>query len=352
MLGMIQNVANPGAEEVDVESVHGVSLEGHAKSCLVICARLDEAKEIIATTKALGGQSPNWVGIITPDDAAPGADHAGIPTYAGLNSLAHLVGLQHQKGFDLVTVVVGETAQPLPPDDAAYLARGEPKHGYLVIRLSSLWRSSSGEPETLRVLSPHHYAVKRWLEVGLVIVIGLFLLPVIGLIALGNFLSSPQESIFFRQWRPGLMGKPFLLCKFRSFKKAGHRGAAGVSGVTGRTTPWGNFLRRWRLDELPQLWNVFVGDMALIGPRPLLIEDQPQTHDRLRVRPGLTGWAQINGGHMLSIAQKNALDLFYVRRVSLFFDLKILALTAWRLFKGDQINEDALQQAQREDISA
>jgi O-antigen biosynthesis protein WbqP len=121
-------------------------------------------------------------------------------------------------------------------------------------------------------------------------------------------------------------------------------------------TPIGSFLRKYSLDELPQLWSILRGDMSFVGPRPALFNQHDLISARTvlgvhQVLPGLTGWAQINGGQLLSIQEKNALDLFYVRRVSLLFDLKVLALTAWRLFKGDQLHENSLEQALREQPS-
>ena len=351
MLGMTQNVANSGTQDLVVGDPYGLTLESKSKSCLLIYACVDEAAQILSFSKALQGQELNWAGIMTPDSAARGETLQGIRVQPGLDPLRPLIGLQHQKGFGFVTLVVGETAQPLGPTELDAIGRSDAVQGYQVITLTPFRRAESNKPQSDWPTTLSYYAVKRWLEVCLVVLIGLLLIPVFGLIALGNFISAPKEPIFFRQWRPGLMGKPFLLCKFRSFRCPNDIGGGTEFDPANRATHWGNFLRRWRLDELPQLWNVIIGDMALIGPRPLLMRDQPLTHDRLRVRPGLTGWAQINGGQLLSADQKNALDLFYVRRVSLLFDLKVLALTAWRLFKGDQIHEKSLQQALHEQAS-
>ena len=105
-------------------------------------------------------------------------------------------------------------------------------------------------------------------------------------------------------------------------------------------------LRRTRFDELPQLLNVLVGDMSLIGPRPLLPRDQPPNSAmRLTVRPGITGWAQVNGGILLSPMEKGALDLWYIRNASLWLDLRIIGMTFFRLVKSDRRCEEALAQA-------
>ncbi len=143
----------------------------------------------------------------------------------------------------------------------------------------------------------------------------------------------------FWQVRPGRNGKPFRISKFRTMK-AGHTVNGNRLSDVERTSRFGNWLRRSRLDEIPQLFNILSGDMSFVGPRPLLPIDQPDDKAlRLSVRPGLTGWAQINGGKDLSIEQKGALDHWYVQNASTSLDLKILALTAYLLLNGNAANE-------------
>lgn len=140
-------------------------------------------------------------------------------------------------------------------------------------------------------------------------------------------LGSP---VLFRQVRPGLNGEPFALYKFRTMREAiAEDGQPLTDGQ--RLTPFGQHLRAWSLDELPELWNMLRGDMSLIGPRPLLMEYLPlyspaqmRRHD---FKPGLTGWAQVNGRNALSWDEKFALDIFYVEHRSVRLDLKILWLT-------------------------
>src|SRR5207302_574208 len=113
-----------------------------------------------------------------------------------------------------------------------------------------------------------------------------------------------------------------------------------------RLTGIGSLLRKTRLDELPQLLNVLVGDMSLVGPRPLLPQDQPAAPAvRLMVRPGITGWAQVNGGALLSPAEKEALDEWYIGRAGLAFDLRIVAITALSLIRADRRSAQALARA-------
>jgi lipopolysaccharide/colanic/teichoic acid biosynthesis glycosyltransferase len=145
----------------------------------------------------------------------------------------------------------------------------------------------------------------------------------------------------FTQRRAGLRGEPFVLYKFRSMNDA--RGKDGELLPDGeRLTEFGQFLRRSSLDELPQLWNVLKGDMSLVGPRPLLLDYVPLYDDtqkkRLDVKPGITGWAQINGRNAISWDEKFALDVWYVERRGFWLDVKILALTVWKMLKREGIS--------------
>lgn len=153
-------------------------------------------------------------------------------------------------------------------------------------------------------------------------------------------LGSP---IFFTQVRPGLHGKPFKMIKFRTMTDA--RDADGnLLPDNIRLTAFGRFLRSTSLDELPELWNVLKGDMSLVGPRPLLMEyltrytlEQIRRHE---ARPGITGWAQINGRNAISWEAKFKLDVWYVDNQSFWLDLKILVLTIKKVFVREGISAE------------
>jgi lipopolysaccharide/colanic/teichoic acid biosynthesis glycosyltransferase len=171
--------------------------------------------------------------------------------------------------------------------------------------------------------------LKRCFDLVLALVAAILLAPVLALVALlvRLRLGSP---VLFRQVRPGLHGQPFEMVKFRTMTDArGPDGALLPDAV--RLTPFGQFLRRASLDELPELWNVLRGEMSLVGPRPLLMQYlplySPAQARRHAVRPGVTGWAQVNGRNALSWDEKFAADVWYVDNRSLWLDLKILALT-------------------------
>jgi len=151
-------------------------------------------------------------------------------------------------------------------------------------------------------------------------------------------LGSP---VFFTQVRPGLHGKPFKMVKFRSMTS--ERGTDGeLLPDAVRLTPFGRFLRSTSLDELPELWNVLKGDMSLVGPRPLLMEYlplySPEQARRHEVRPGITGWAQVNGRNALDWEAKFKLDVWYVDHRSLWLDIKILWLTVKKVLVREGIS--------------
>ncbi len=157
-------------------------------------------------------------------------------------------------------------------------------------------------------------------------------------IMVGLSLGRP---IFFKQIRPGLNGKPFQMIKIRTMINL-HDQYGNLLSDADRLTKFGRFLRATSIDELPELWNVFRGDMSLVGPRPLLMEYLPLYSDeqarRHKVRPGITGWAQVNGRNAIGWEEKFKLDVWYVDHQSFWLDLKILWLTALKVTKRDGIS--------------
>ena len=171
--------------------------------------------------------------------------------------------------------------------------------------------------------------------------LGLLLLGV-PLLALGLMVRRKLGGpVFFRQVRPGLHGRPFTLIKFRTMTDT--RGPDGrVLPDADRLTSFGRFLRASSLDELPELWNVLRGDMSLVGPRPLLMEYLPlysiEQARRHEVRPGITGWAQINGRNALSWEAKFKLDVWYVDHHSIWLDFRILWMTVRKVLGQEGIS--------------
>jgi lipopolysaccharide/colanic/teichoic acid biosynthesis glycosyltransferase len=189
--------------------------------------------------------------------------------------------------------------------------------------------------------------IKRVMDVFAAVVLILFLAPVMLLVAVfvAANMGFPVE---FWQRRPGLGGKPFHLYKFRTMR-AGHTPDGRRLSDAERVSRGSKFLRRSRLDELPQLFNILRGDMSLIGPRPLLAKELPrECAARFLVRPGLTGWAQVVGGRDISAMDKLALDIWYVRNASFILDLEIGFRTIPVILFGERISEHLIERAWRD----
>ena len=169
----------------------------------------------------------------------------------------------------------------------------------------------------------------------------LLLLPVITLTAL-ILISKLGLPIFFKQSRPGLNGKIFNIYKFRTMTNECDKDGILLSDEV-RLTEFGKFLRSTSLDELPSLWNVLKSDMSLVGPRPLLLKYLPlystQQVRRHEVKPGITGWAQVNGRNAITWGEKFDLDVWYVDNQSIWLDIKILWLTVKKVIMRDGINQ-------------
>ena len=149
--------------------------------------------------------------------------------------------------------------------------------------------------------------------------------------------------IIFKQSRPGLNGRTFVFYKFRTMNMRTDKDGKLLSDKE-RLTKFGSFLRNTSMDELPSLWNILKGDMSFVGPRPLLIEYIPLYSNRQirrhEVKPGITGWAQINGRNFISWEKKFELDLWYVENQSFWLDMKILFITIFKVISKEGINQD------------
>ena len=182
--------------------------------------------------------------------------------------------------------------------------------------------------------------MKRFIDVLVSLVILVVTAPLMAVLAIGVWLDVGAP-VLFRQERPGLRGRAFTIYKFRTMRSP-TSGEARSATDSRRLTRFGRWLRSTSLDELPEFWNVLRGDMSLVGPRPLLMHylplysaEQNRRHD---VRPGITGWAQVNGRNAISWEEKFRLDLWYVDHRSLAVDLKILFLTLKSVFSRHGIS--------------
>jgi lipopolysaccharide/colanic/teichoic acid biosynthesis glycosyltransferase len=201
--------------------------------------------------------------------------------------------------------------------------------------------------EQARLKARRYWTVKRLVDLVGAACLILLLAPVMGIAAVLVLMDVGAPMLFWQQ-RPGLGGRPFKLYKLRTMGPA-HDALGQVIPDDERVSAIGRFLRRTRMDELPQLFHILFGQMSFVGPRPLLPVDQPVgAAARLLVRPGLTGWAQVKGGRLISAADKAALDLWYVRHASLALDLVILVRTVGMVLFGERTQAEAIRKAWEE----
>jgi sugar transferase EpsL len=185
-------------------------------------------------------------------------------------------------------------------------------------------------------------AIKRLFDLLVASIVLVILSPLLLVVAIlvRLFLGSP---VLFRQQRPGLHGQPFTIYKFRTMTDVCNAQGNLLSDEE-RLTPFGHFLRATSLDELPELFNVLKGDMSLVGPRPLLMRylDRytPEQMRRHEAMPGITGWAQVNGRAAITYEDRFVMDVWYVDHQSLWLDLRIIGLTAGKIFKREGITRE------------
>ncbi len=294
------------------------------------------------------GMGLHIVGIIDDLYDRSGRYFNGIPVLGRASDLERiLVGLAvrgvHPRKI-IVTRAPGEIAEVA----RAAMAAAPWRHGLEIEYLPNLLNMGAAAVAPAGAgRRPAPIAYFRLRRVFDVVVSGsalLALLPLFGLIALVVY-GDVGAPVLFRQARPGRFLRTFTLYKFRTMRPA-LDAAGAILPDHARTSAVGRFLRRSRLDELPQFYNVLIGDMSLVGPRPLLPRDLPAPgFERSRVRPGLTGWAQVHGGRLLAIDDKLALDLWYIRNASPLVDARILRRTLRTLLVGERIDADELRRA-------
>lgn len=191
--------------------------------------------------------------------------------------------------------------------------------------------------------------IKRVIDFVAALVGLIVLSPVFAVVTLGLAIANSGKPFFFQR-RPGRGGKIFSIVKFKTMTD-GRDAEGNLLSDADRLTPVGNFVRKTSLDEIPQLINVLKGDMSLIGPRPLLPEYlalySPQQARRHEVRPGITGWAQVNGRNAVSWEDKFKMDVWYVDHLSFSLDVKILLMTVKKVFKSDGISAEGQATAER-----
>jgi lipopolysaccharide/colanic/teichoic acid biosynthesis glycosyltransferase len=193
---------------------------------------------------------------------------------------------------------------------------------------------------------PSYLRLKRAIDIIGSLALLVMLSPILMIASLLVLLDVGRPILFWQE-RLGWRGRPFLIYKFRTLR-APFESAASLTEKHRQPTFIGRLLRATRIDEIPQLLNVLMGDMSLIGPRPLLPEDQPANAAvRLLVRPGISGWAQVNGGKLVTKAEKEELDAWYIRHASLWEDLRIAAMTVKLLMTRGMASREASADAEQ-----
>ena len=268
-------------------------------------------------------------------------------------------------GIQIKQVVLAQLLDELPVEERRLLQELE-KAGSIDIVHFAQHMGPQAQPDVVRDakdyyqnvtnLAPHMYEkpkglypyVKRAVDLCAALALLLICSP---LILLTWFIVAADVGfpVIFWQQRPGQFGKPFRLYKFRTMRNAGRKAGedrlSHKSGDTLRTSAVGKLLRGLRFDELPQLFHIIAGTMSFVGPRPLLPDDQPAGGElRLSVRPGVTGWAQIHGGDALSPEDKLILDLWYIRHMSLWLDVRIVLRTLLVVLKADMRKAHVIEQ--------
>jgi lipopolysaccharide/colanic/teichoic acid biosynthesis glycosyltransferase len=305
-------------------------------------------------------------GILTQDEREIGCSTHGVRVLAHAESLADTIRTLEVHGVFVDGVVVamevGQLSQPARDAIAAIALEGRIRLELLAETMGLALASAParagdrpspadvfalGDEELDRLAARPIWRVKRALDILLSANLLALLAPLMLLVSIGVALDVGLPVAFWQE-RPGRGGRSFRLRKFRTMRAA-HDDDGRRLADDERISRFGVFLRRSRLDELPQLVDILRGEMSFVGPRPLLPVDQPaDSRARLAVRPGLTGWAQVKGGRGVSIADKTALDLWYMRNASLALDARVLFETARLVLVGESVDEEAIASAWKE----
>jgi lipopolysaccharide/colanic/teichoic acid biosynthesis glycosyltransferase len=328
----------------------------------------------LLSVKEFASQRLQVAGILAEDSNMQGRSIQQKPVLGTVQDLQGILQSLEVHGLVVNTIVVTTSPDQLSPPSLQTLLEAEKSSDVVVQFLSERLgfedsyrkpsvlssqgcNSVSGQRAVARVegvialdcansTAKSFQLAKRVVDVFVAVFLCFLLTPVAVLISLIVALDIGFPVIFWQQ-RPGLYGRPFKVYKFRTMRAAHDEHQRRIPDDQ-RSSAIGQLLRRTRLDELPQLYNVLIGDMSFIGPRPLLPCDQSSDYSaRLSVRPGITGWAQVNGGRIISTSDKLVLDIWYVQNASLVLDLTILFRTVKMVLFGDRINIEALKQARR-----
>jgi lipopolysaccharide/colanic/teichoic acid biosynthesis glycosyltransferase len=277
---------------------------------------------------------------------------AGVRIFSDIYKLPSIIDEYKIHGVAIHEVWVSDNSSYLTKEIDAFLFSQLASLGLKIIKLSDALGLGNNDQITENKTNNKSYVVvknnylilKRLLDIFVSTILVMLSCPIFIFVVFITYFELGRP-IFFWQERAGKFGKPFRLYKIRTLAFPLDQNGQIISDEM-RLSKFGATVRRLRLDELPQLLNIIKGEMSGIGPRPLLPRDQPEDLAiRLAIQPGLTGWAQVNGGELLTVEDKNALDCYYVNNLSLKLDVTIVLLSFRVLFKGVKINQEAIEQA-------
>ena len=308
-----------------------------------------------AAIKLIACQKPATARVVAVLDERPsiiGRSISGVRIAGSIHDLDAILDEYAVHGVEIDQVLHNEW--DISPDAAVVLEEACESRGVtfssiavafnLTAPLASQTSESGQKPAPVTQAIPTYFKLKRVVDVLVSLALLALLAPVALIVALLVLLDVGSPVLFWQE-RIGRGGRRFLLYKFRTYR-APYDWRGDPVPDSERLSAVGRFIRATRLDEIPQLLNILVGDMGLIGPRPLLPKDQPADPSvRLMARPGITGWAQVNGGNFVTPEEKDALDSWYIRHASVWVDLKIVAHTLIIVLTGERFDQRAITNA-------
>ena len=325
---------------------------GNPPCRVLVLAALKSSSATIQTLKTMYGYDVDLIGIVGPDGER-GRVQQGVKILGDVGDLVEILATLETAGRCPDFIVLGDHG--LQGQDYLYQDARCAAPDAAVVKSSELGSLTKFIEDRLHSnrlfpaqIEPNRFVVaKRLIDLAVSSMTLFFLVPLLAIIATSLYLFHGSP-VIFSQLRAGRQLHDFQLLKFRTMKPPLDASGCILKDCE-RITGIGQFLRRTRLDELPQLWNVLLGDMSLIGPRPLLRRDMPNDPailaERYSIRPGITGWAQVNGGIKITNKEKMYLDIFYIRNISSCLEIRIILLTLKMMIFGEKIDHKAINYA-------
>jgi lipopolysaccharide/colanic/teichoic acid biosynthesis glycosyltransferase len=301
--------------------------------------------------ESIGQRSIRIVGALTHDPSMVGHTLRGVRIVATFDRIDEAIGNFKIHGMSVRKLILSANDAEITERSLERVRTAAERFQLPLVDIHSLFTEVAAfidDEDEFSVdvieLRGSYWLVKRFFDAALAVALLAVSLPFLFIGATIVALDVGFPVVFWQE-RPGKHGKPIHVYKFRTMRDAIDESGRPLPDDE-RTSKLGQFLRKTRLDELPQLWNILRGDMSFIGPRPLLLVDQPEeVSQRLAVRPGVSGWAQVNGGRIITPQEKRALDLYYIAHASFWLDVKTVWKTLLMVIRGDARNELEIRRA-------